>query len=89
MYTWGWIASNTSNCAPPPSLLSPSSSCPVLHPPSPSRFSLSEVVSLLNMSNDVVISVSLHLSMSDGKQEVWRVFECCVCEVVVGVGVGG
>lgn len=27
--------------------------------------------------------------MSDGKQEVWRVFECCVCEVVVGVGVGG
>lgn len=44
-----------------------SSSRPVLQ--SSSRFSLSSVVSLLNMSNDVVISVSLHLSMSDGKQE--------------------
>lgn len=44
-----------------------SSSRPVLQ--SSSRFSLSSVVSPLNMSNDVVISVSLHLSMSDGKQE--------------------
>lgn len=44
-----------------------SSSRPVLQ--SSSRFSPSSVASLLNMSNDVVISVSLHLSTSDGKQE--------------------
>lgn len=79
---WGWVVANTSSCslAPPP-LHSPSFSCPVLHPPSSSRFSLSEVVSLLNMSNDVVIYVSLHLSMSDGRAGVWW-----MCVVMVGGG---
>lgn len=36
------------------------------------------------MSNDVVISVSLHLSMSDGKQECGGYV--CVCVCVCGAG---
>ena len=50
---------------------------PVLQ--SSSRFSLPSVVSLLNMSNDVVISVSLHLSMSDGEQEGGRSARARAC----------
>lgn len=71
---------------PPPPSLPSSSSGPVLHSPSASRFSLSSLVSLLKMSNDVVISVSLHLSMSDGKQECGLYLCVCVCEVLVGGG---
>lgn len=43
----------------------------------------SSVVSLLNMSNDVVISVSLHLSMSDGKQECVAHARVRACAAVV------
>lgn len=42
--------------------------------------SLSRLVSLLKMSNDVVISVSLHLSMSDRKQQCNLYL--CVCRCV-------
>lgn len=63
-----WFVANTST---PFALL--------LHQSCPSSFlfflSLSWLVSLLKMSNDVVISVSLHLSMSDRKQEC----DLCVC----------